>query len=63
MSDNLFTVPASSDPPKLLDRLPAGLRFKHYSIRTESAYTGWIRRFIRFHFMECVIRQNWAKAR
>ena len=51
MSDNLFTVPASSDSPKLLDRARGRLRLKHYSMRTESAHTGWVRRFIRFHGM------------
>ena len=49
MSDNLFTVAASQDSPKLLDRVRCRLRLKHYSIRTETAYIGWIRRFIHFH--------------
>lgn len=35
--------------PKLLDQVRAKIRFKHYSIRTEQAYTDWIRRFI-LHF-------------
>lgn len=35
--------------PKLLDQVRAKIRFKHYSIRTEQAYTDWIRRFI-VHF-------------
>jgi hypothetical protein len=35
--------------PKLLDRVRAISRLKHYSIRTEQAYTDWIRRFIVFH--------------
>jgi hypothetical protein len=35
--------------PKLLDQVPAVSRLKHYSIRTEQAYTDWIRRFIVFH--------------
>jgi integron integrase len=35
--------------PRLLDRVRAGLRARHYSRRTESAYVGWIRRFILFH--------------
>ena len=34
--------------PKLLDELRALLRAKYYSIRTEEAYVGWIRRFILF---------------
>jgi hypothetical protein len=35
--------------PKLLDRVRAALRARHYSRRTEQAYAGWIRRFILFH--------------
>ncbi|HQE93532.1 MAG TPA: integron integrase [Anaerolineae bacterium] len=36
-------------PRKLLDQVRDVLRLKHYSIRTEEAYTAWIRRFILFH--------------
>lgn len=36
-------------PPKLLDQVRDVIRLKHYSIRTEQAYLGWIRRFILFH--------------
>lgn len=35
--------------PKLLDQVRHILRTKHYSIRTEEAYTDWIKRFILFH--------------
>jgi integrase len=35
--------------PKLLDRMRAVLRTRHYSIRTEDAYVQWARRFILFH--------------
>lgn len=35
--------------PRLLDQVRSKLRVKHYSIRTEEAYLGWIRRFILFH--------------
>ncbi len=38
-----------SDPPKLLDRVRAAIRVRHYSRRTEEAYVGWIKRFIFFH--------------
>ncbi|MDE2600669.1 MAG: integron integrase [Rhodocyclaceae bacterium] len=41
--------PSQASPPKLLDQVRAKIRFKHYSIRTEQAYTDWIRRFI-LHF-------------
>ena len=34
---------------KLLDCAREILRLKHYSIRTEEAYIGWIRRYIIFH--------------
>lgn len=35
--------------PKLLDQVRDRIRVKHYSIRTEQAYLGWIKRFILFH--------------
>jgi len=35
--------------PRLLDRVREVIRFRHYSLRTEEAYLGWIRRFVRFH--------------
>ena len=40
---------AVAPPPKLLEQVRARLRLKHYSLRTEAAYIGWIRRFILFH--------------
>jgi integron integrase len=36
-------------PPKLLDRVRQLIRARHYSRRTEEAYTSWIRQFIVFH--------------
>jgi integron integrase len=35
--------------PRLLDRVRFAVRARHYSLRTEEAYVGWIRRFILFH--------------
>jgi len=35
--------------PKLLDKVRTELRSKHYSRKTETAYTNWIKRFIFFH--------------
>src|SRR2546422_1475029 len=35
--------------PRLLDRVRAVVRARHYSRRTEEAHVGWIRRFIFFH--------------
>ncbi len=40
---------SSASSPKLLDQVRDKIRLKHYSIRTEQAYTDWIRRYIRFH--------------
>jgi len=41
-------APAAS-PPRLLDRVREAVRVRHYSIRTESAYVDWVRRYIHFH--------------
>jgi len=38
-----------SDKPKLLEQVRTVIRRRHYSIRTEEAYTSWIKRFILFH--------------
>ncbi len=43
-SDNL-----PKQEPKLLDQVRGKIRLKHYSLRTEQAYTDWIKRFI-LHF-------------
>jgi integron integrase len=37
------------EPPRLLDRVRAAVRTRHYSRRTEEAYVGWSKRFILFH--------------
>jgi integron integrase len=36
-------------PPKLLDQVRDRIRRKHYSLRTETTYVHWTRRFIYFH--------------
>lgn len=35
--------------PKLLQTMRANMRLRHYSPRTEEAYTAWTRRFVQFH--------------
>ncbi len=35
--------------PRLLPQLRSALRVRHYSPRTEEAYVGWVRRFVKFH--------------
>jgi site-specific recombinase XerD len=37
--------------PRLLDRLRDAVRVRHMSVRTERAYAGWVRRFVRHHGM------------
>jgi integron integrase len=39
----------SSAKPKLLDQVRQAIRRRHYSDRTEKAYTHWIKRYIFFH--------------
>jgi integron integrase len=39
----------NSTPPRLLDQVRAVLRRKHYSLRTEEAYVGWVKRYVLFH--------------
>lgn len=42
-------TPSAPTPPKLLDQVRDKIRVKHYSIRTETQYLQWIKRFIYFH--------------
>jgi integron integrase len=42
-------TPAPRNPPKLLDQVRERIRTKHYSIRTETQYVQWVRRYILFH--------------
>jgi len=46
MNSHLQNTPNS---PKLLDQVQERLRTKHYSIRTETQYLHWIKRFILYH--------------
>jgi integron integrase len=43
------TAVSSTGKPKLLEQVRQLLRLRHYSLRTEEAYLGWIRRYILFH--------------
>ena len=45
-SAGVTTAAAKRPAPRLLDEVRRKLRVKHYSLRTEQAYVGWIRRFI-----------------
>lgn len=44
-----YSTPSVPARPKLLDEVRAAIRVRHYSIRTEQAYVGWIKRYILFH--------------
>lgn len=46
MSDK--TVHTQPRAPRLLEQVRAAIRVHGYSRRTEKAYVGWIRRFVRF---------------
>ena len=50
---SVFTVhetgAAGPPKPRLLDRVRAAVRIRHYSRRTEEAYVAWTRRYILFH--------------
>jgi len=37
------------EQPRLLDQVRHKIRLKHYSLRTEDAYTHWVKRFVLFH--------------
>src|SRR5947208_4399632 len=41
--------PPAPQQPRLLDRVRAALRARHYSCRTEKTYVHWIKRYIFFH--------------
>lgn len=43
MPETSFPAPSA---PRLLDLVRERLRLKHYSLRTEQAYVGWIKRYI-----------------
>jgi integron integrase len=44
-----MNTPVHSGAPRLLDQVRERIRVKHYSIRTETQYVNWIKRFILFH--------------
>jgi integron integrase len=46
---NSLPVVATPHKAKLLDQVRDVIRRKHFSLRTEQAYTDWIRRFILYH--------------
>lgn len=39
---------ADAPPLRLLDQVRARARYRHFSVRTEEAYVGWIKRFVLF---------------
>ena len=45
----MLTNPDIPHSPRLLEQVVDRMRVKHYSLRTEKTYVGWIKRFIWFH--------------
>lgn len=46
----MLVVPASiAARPRLLERMRGAIRVRHYSIRTETSYIEWVKRFIVYH--------------
>lgn len=48
-SPRAFLTDSGRNEPRLLDRVRLAVRVRHYSLRTEEAYVGWIRRYVLFH--------------
>ena len=46
---------------KLLDIVRDKIRFKHYSMKTEKSYTGWIKHYILFHHKKHPIEMGKAE--
>ena len=49
LHDSEASDPALPRSARLLPRLREAIRVRHYSLRTEQAYVGWVRRFLHFH--------------
>lgn len=49
IEERTATPAQSVQQPKLLDRVVAAIRVKHYSLATERTYCHWVKRFIFFH--------------
>ncbi len=41
--------PSLPAPPDTMELVRLACRLRHYSLRTEEAYTGWVERYLRFH--------------
>ena len=52
MDSSPVTPDARPAAGTLLAQLRAAVRVRHYSRRTEEAYTRWVRRYVRFHGMQ-----------
>ena len=50
-SESSFIKSVSVAYPEYFNKLISAIRVRHYSIRTEQAYTAWLARFIGFHGM------------
>jgi site-specific recombinase XerD len=44
-------MPETCGPPRLITQVRRAVRVRQFSRRTEEAYVGWVRRYVRFHRM------------
>ena len=49
MRQDATSTKIAPEAPRLLEKVRDKIRLKHYSIRTEQAYTDWVKRYILFH--------------
>ena len=49
MKDATSDPPEPPPSPRLLDQVRHRIRVKHYALRTEQVYVGWVKRYIHFH--------------
>src|SRR5215213_635352 len=54
---------SATGPPKLLTQVRQAIRLHQYSRRTEEAYVGWVRRYVRFSGMRHPAELNGEDAR
>jgi len=45
----MLNTPDQTKTSRLLDRVISRMRVKHYSLRIETSYVEWIKRYIRHH--------------
>ncbi len=52
LNREIMENPTTGQPKRLLDQVKDVMRVRHYALRTEQAYSDWIRRYVKFHGMK-----------